>query len=124
MPQVIHEETVVEVPVLETQKAVTEVPKPKVQQVSKQFGQVDSVDINHLPDKTSRGVAFVKFADMKSVDKVIEAQSSHRGAVELTTQNNTEKDQVANAAVQHNRWQALAADEEESEEDMSIAKVI
>jgi len=73
------------------------------------FGQVDSVDIKHLPDGTSRGFAFVKFADMKSVDKVIEAQSSHmidnkwvavrpHGGSEFTAQNNAEKDQVAKAS--------------------------
>jgi len=41
------------------------------------FGQVDNVDIKRLPDGTSRGFAFVKFVDRESVDKVIEAKSSH-----------------------------------------------
>jgi len=41
------------------------------------FGQVDNVDIKRLPDGTSRGFAFVKFMEKESVDKVIEARSSH-----------------------------------------------
>ncbi|CAE7658714.1 sqd, partial [Symbiodinium necroappetens] len=41
------------------------------------FGQVDSVDIKRLPDGTSRGFAFVKFVEVESIAKVLEAQSSH-----------------------------------------------
>lgn len=41
------------------------------------FGQVEHVDIKRLPDGTSRGFAFIKFADTEAVDKVIEAHAKH-----------------------------------------------
>ncbi|CAL1138720.1 unnamed protein product [Cladocopium goreaui] len=41
------------------------------------FGQVEQVDIKRLPDGTSRGFAFIKFADTDAVDKVIEAHAKH-----------------------------------------------
>uniref|UniRef100_A0A6T1HGT2 RRM domain-containing protein n=1 Tax=Alexandrium monilatum TaxID=311494 RepID=A0A6T1HGT2_9DINO len=41
------------------------------------FGQVEHVDIKRLPDGTSRGFAFIKFADIEAVDKVIEAHAKH-----------------------------------------------
>merc|ERR1719401_1949860 len=41
------------------------------------FGQVEHVDIKRLPDGTSRGFAFIKFADVDAVDKVIEAHAKH-----------------------------------------------
>merc|ERR1719293_271444 len=41
------------------------------------FGQVESVDIKRLPDGTSRGFAFVKFAAVETVEKVLEAHSKH-----------------------------------------------
>merc|ERR1719215_2532397 len=41
------------------------------------FGQVEDVDIKRLPDGTSRGFAFVKFADVDAIDKVIEAHAKH-----------------------------------------------
>merc|ERR1740121_2644358 len=41
------------------------------------FGQVEHVDIKRLPDGTSRGFAFIKFADLDAVDKVIEAHAKH-----------------------------------------------
>merc|ERR1719458_2226198 len=41
------------------------------------FGQVEHVDIKRLPDGTSRGFAFIKFADVDAIDKVIEAHAKH-----------------------------------------------
>merc|ERR1719482_2061208 len=41
------------------------------------FGQVEHVDIKRLPDGTSRGFAFVKFADADSVERVIDAHAKH-----------------------------------------------
>eukprot|EP00913_Durusdinium_trenchii_P027973 g26228.t1 len=41
------------------------------------FGQVEQVDIKRLPDGTSRGFAFIKFAETDAVDKVIEAHAKH-----------------------------------------------
>jgi len=41
------------------------------------FGQVEHVDIKRLPDGTSRGFAFVKFADAESIERVIDAHAKH-----------------------------------------------
>ncbi|CAE7564547.1 HRP1 [Symbiodinium natans] len=41
------------------------------------FGQVSNVEIKKQPDGTSRGFAFVTFAEKASVAKVLEAHSSH-----------------------------------------------
>ncbi|CAK9043962.1 unnamed protein product [Durusdinium trenchii] len=41
------------------------------------YGQVESVDIKRLPDGSSRGFAFVKFADKDSVHRCVEAKASH-----------------------------------------------
>merc|ERR1719440_38610 len=41
------------------------------------FGQVEHVDIKRLPDGTSRGFAFVKFADPEAVERVIDAHAKH-----------------------------------------------
>merc|ERR1740129_1973586 len=41
------------------------------------FGQVENVDIKRLPDGTSRGFAFVKFADSDAIEKVMEAHAKH-----------------------------------------------
>jgi len=49
----------------------------RIQSYFARFGRVDGVDIKRLPDGTSRGFAFVKFAEAEAVDKVIEARDNH-----------------------------------------------
>jgi len=41
------------------------------------FGQVEHVDIKRQADGTSRGFAFIKFADVEAVEKVIDAHAKH-----------------------------------------------
>lgn len=41
------------------------------------FGQVESVDVKRQADGTSRGFAFVKFADVEAIEKVMDAHEKH-----------------------------------------------
>lgn len=41
------------------------------------FGQVEKVDLKRQPDGTSRGFAFVRFAEAGAIDKVMDARSKH-----------------------------------------------
>merc|ERR1719330_786264 len=78
------------------------------------YGQVDNVDIKRLPDGTSRGFAFVKFVDPETVDRVVEARSSHmidnkwvavrpHGGSAFNAAQNAEKDAQAKAIAKEER---------------------
>merc|ERR1719506_638265 len=41
------------------------------------YGSVENVDLKRLPDGTSRGFAFVKFASKETVEKVVEERAKH-----------------------------------------------